>query len=173
MDDLARQQAPAQLLHKSHQPAGGLCGEAGDKAGGDSHAEHRRHRLCAALDGEVLAVQQVQCIGSYVWPVARRGSRLGREVPGGHRSAGATSPHALVLCAYELGVRRVEDLAALNAFVLCIAEILATVPALGWLMWHDLVGIVAHRKGLARRTGLLASAAYFGLEPCAFLSASL
>ena len=152
-------QALLQGIEEADQVLGRLGDERGDEAGGDRTPEEGRHRLSGALDGEVLAHEQVGGRRPHVRAVGGGSLGLFREGALRRRPAGAAFGHRPVLGAGDDRNRRIEHLAALHSLDRRIGEVVATGSAARRLVVDDLVGIGPHRQVRPRCTGLLSPVA--------------
>jgi hypothetical protein len=117
MDNWRCDELTLDLVHEAVEATGSLCHQRGDEPGRDRRPQHGRHRLCGALDREVLAMEQVEGGCPDIASVGSGRSGLSRERPRGHVTARAPSTECTVLGGDQDGVGRVEHLAALEAFV--------------------------------------------------------
>ena len=122
------EQVPHDVLEQPERTAG-LRDHLHEGTGRDLHAEHVTEQLCHPVIGKVLMDSEIGSEGADSWSVAGRCRRVGRD--GCLHLAPTPAPSSLdaVLGDERVDLRKVEDLAALDADHLGIRKIGSAVRA--------------------------------------------
>ena len=161
MHDRLFYQAVAEPGEERGEPPSRLGLHGAEPASGDLDAKHVLQQLGRALDGQVLAVEQVSGKSPYLGPEAHRGPGLGREVANRAGPTGAAQAICNVVGHHRDYQGKVDDLADLFAHHLGAAKVgPAGRTARRGTLYHG-VGAPA-LQARPGRTRLLALPAFFG-----------